>query len=431
MAVKIKTLIRNSIREAKLRPPLRQILDIARDRHEDLYLGKWLPAVYNKYADQPVDMHKVIFVEQRLPELSNNFLLLSKDLRKAGDYRIHVHCLRFGFVDRRQYEKNCARLAADMATAGYVFLSEGSREVTCLPRRKETRVIQMWHACGAFKRFGMSCADSLFGPDARHLRRHPTHGSPDLVAVSSPEVVSAYAEALDLQDRRDVIRPIGTSRTDVFFDEKYLKAAVNRVWAHIESAGTAAAPDLKRRKLLLYAPTFRGRTAWADTPGYDRFDVRALREVLGDEWLILVKHHPIVKKENRPVIDKDLEGSFVLDVSDSLPIEDLLCAADACITDYSSIVFEYSLFCRPILFYAYDLDQYYDWRGFYYPYEEMTPGPVCRTMEELTDELAHLEDRFDPDRILEFRRRFMSACDGHATKRLEEAVFGTSELKKC
>ena len=94
------------------------------------------------------------------------------------------------------------------------------------------------------------------------------------------------------------------------------------------------------------------------------------------------------------------------------------------ITDYSSLIFEYSLMNRPMVFYSYALDSYYDWRGFYYDYEEMTPGPVCRTMEELMDALANVDAQFDQERLDEFREKFMGACDGHATERIEKLMFG-------
>ena len=105
-------------------------------------------------------------------------------------------------------------------------------------------------------------------------------------------------------------------------------------------------------------------------------------------------------------------------------IDDLLCTADACISDYSSIVFEYSLFGRPMVFFAYDLSDYDDWRGFYYSYDEFTPGPVFNTSEEVLDYLVHLDERFDPAKVAAFREKFMCACDGHATDRIMKVVFG-------
>ena len=105
-----------------------------------------------------------------------------------------------------------------------------------------------------------------------------------------------------------------------------------------------------------------------------------------------------------------------------LDIDKLLCVSDVCISDYSSLIFEYSLFERPMIFFAYDLDEYFDWRGFYYNYDELTPGPIVKTTEEIIDYIQHLDTRFNPSQVRAFREKFMSACDGHATDRILELV---------
>ena len=77
-----------------------------------------------------------------------------------------------------------------------------------------------------------------------------------------------------------------------------------------------------------------------------------------------------------------------------------------------------------MLFFAYDLEDYFDWRGFYYNYEELAPGPVVRTNEEIIDYIRHVEERFDIGRVRRFRKKFMASCDGHATERILKMVFG-------
>ena len=116
------------------------------------------------------------------------------------------------------------------------------------------------------------------------------------------------------------------------------------------------------------------------------------------------------------------------DVTDKMDIASLLMVSDICISDYSSLVFEYSLMERPMIFLAYDLEEYYDDRGFYYPYEEMMPGPIVKTTEEVIERLQHLEDWFDRKLVCRFRDKFMSACDGHATERLLEVLESDGSL---
>jgi len=122
----------------------------------------------------------------------------------------------------------------------------------------------------------------------------------------------------------------------------------------------------------------------------------------------------------RPEISKEHKGRFAEDVSDIFDIDELLCVSDLCISDYSSLVFEYSLFQRPILFFAYDLEDYIDWRGFYYDYEELTPGPVVRTTEEIITCIQNQEECFEFEKIRAFKQKFMSACDGKATARIRD-----------
>ena len=83
-----------------------------------------------------------------------------------------------------------------------------------------------------------------------------------------------------------------------------------------------------------------------------------------------------------------------------------------------------------MLFFAYDLENYFDWRGFYYPYDELTPGPIFTTNEEMVEYIQHIDERFDKAEVTAFRDRFMSACDGHATERIMNEVFGPEVLAK-
>ena len=77
-----------------------------------------------------------------------------------------------------------------------------------------------------------------------------------------------------------------------------------------------------------------------------------------------------------------------------------------------------------MLFYAYDLGSYIDWRGFYYPYEEFVPGPICRTEEELILGVKELETSFDGEKVKKFKEKYMSSCDGKATERVIKMILG-------
>ena len=375
------------------------------------------PYVYNKAAKAPVDENKVVFVEVRLPNVTNSFKVIFDELVSKYDFNVHTHFLRNNAERRNIYLRRCIDMLKDIATAKYVFLNEASNCIGSVNLRPETKITQLWHGCGAFKKFGLSTAELIFGDSRKEQLKHPYYKNYSLVTVSSPEVSWAYEEAMNLSDNKEIIKATGSSRTDVFYDEEFIKSAYENLYDIV--------PQAKGKKIILYAPTFRGRVANAQTSRM--FNIKMFYDNLGDDYFILFKHHPLAKR--LPVVPNEFRN-FAMDVTKIMDIEDLLCVSDICITDYSSLVFEYSLFEKPIIFFAYDLDTYFDWRGFYYDYYEMSPGPVCTTNLEMIDYIKNLDTRFDKQRVKDFRYKFMRSCDGKSTQRILDTIVGEDVLAK-
>lgn len=368
------------------------------------------PSLYKKEAKKPVDEKKVIFIEVRMTKLADSFELIYKKIKEEKEYTLHSHFLCMGFVKKLEYVRLCRAMVKDIADAKYIFIDDANDVLSNLPLRKETVLTQLWHACGAFKKFGLSVADLKFGENRKTLQKYPYHGNYTHMTVSAPDVVWAYEEAMGLTQKKGIVKPVGVSRTDVFYDEKVLARAKKRL--------LDVFPEAEQKKVILYAPTFRGHVASATAP--DEFHFEKLKTALGDEYVFVVKHHPFVKQP--PIIPNSC-ADFAKDLTKEMSIEDLLCVSDVCISDYSSLVFEFSLFEKPMIFFAPDLDDYFDWRGFYFGYDEFVPGPICKSEDEVLEQLIHLGEYFDKKKVQEFRKKYMSACDGHATERILELVF--------
>ncbi len=382
----------------------------------DDYLNRILPNVYRQAAMRPVKKNLVLMVELRYDHISNSLQLLKDYMDADSRFDVHVVCMNSVAKKQLQLFKESKKLVAQCARAKFIFVSDGVQMLGCLPLRKETIIVQTWHACGAFKKFGMSTGDSFFGAPTALQKKHPAYGNINYITVSSPEVVWAYAEAMNRPEK--YVHPVGVSRTDVFFDEGRKVKAYETLYEKF--------PAARGKKMILFAPTYRGHVKTATT--VDEFKPELFAKALGDEYVLVTKHHPLV--QSYKPLNPEIEGSFAYDATREMDIEDLLITADICITDYSSIIFEYSLLVRPMIFFAYDLDEYYDWRGFYYPYEEMTPGPVCKTNEDMLEYIRHIDERFDRAQVEAFRDRFMSACDGHATERIVEDVVREGRSRK-
>lgn len=363
----------------------------------------YFPKVYSSYCTEPVQENKVLFLEMRFTKLSNSFELIYKALEESGEYNLKCSYVQFNFIRGREFTQRVNEMLKELATAKYVFVDDASLILSSIPLRKETVAINLWHACGAFKKFGRSTAELKFGSSAATLDKYPNYGNLTHVTVSSPEVIWAYEEAMHLP--KGIVKATGVSRTDQFYDKEFVESRKQKLYEIM--------PEAKDKKVILYAPTFRGHVATASSP--DRIDFERFCRELGNEYVIVCKHHPFVK--NPPIIPEELQH-FARDLTKYLSIEDLLCCADICISDYSSLVFEYSLFEKPMIFYAYDYDNYCDWRGFYYDYSEFTPGPVVQTEDELLNSIKNIDTQFDKQKVIDFKEKFMGSCDGHATERI-------------
>lgn len=376
-----------------------------------LIYGVFYPTIYFICRLRPVNEKKVLLLALKGDRLEGNLKMVGETLSRENIWDIHVHFLKEGMVSESRYVINSAAMLCDMATAKYVFLDYSCNVPGRVPIRKETVIVQLWHGCGAFKKFGLSTAELKYGCTRREQLKFPYYKYCDLVTVSSPEAVWAYEDATGLPGEK--IQPLGVCRTDVFFQKDFLQGARERFLKQI--------PIAVGKKVILFAPTFRGDDHNARTS--EHFSVEKFYEALRGEYILVVKHHPYVK--NPPEIPEAYRN-FAVDVTGKMNIEDLLCVADICISDYSSLVFEYSLFGRPMIFFAYDLEEYFDSRGFYYDYDELTPGPVCRTNREMLDYIRRIDELFDREEVERFRAKFMSACDGHSTERILQKVMGNA-----
>ncbi len=372
----------------------------------DMVQYKWiLPATYNRHAKKPVDKRKVVFVETRQNQITDSFSLLHQALQNDADTDVYTFFLQDMTIGKLRQFARAVSLMKCIGDASVIFANDSSCVFGAFQMRSETRFIQVWHGCGAFKKWGFSNAEKKFGATKKALDRFPMHRNYSLVTTSSDEVNWAYADAFGFAPDNAIVQGVGVSRTDVFFDENALQSA--RLQVH------SVVPASRNKKIILYAPTFRGHVKSAVSP--DRLDIQKLKEKLGNEYVLLFKHHPFVK--HPPEIPETC-ADFAFDVTKELSIEQLIMTADICISDYSSLVFEYSLFTKPMLFFSFDIDTYRDWRGFYYDYRSFVPGPIVMDTDAIIDYIEHLEERFDPQTVIDFRNKFMRGCDGHATERI-------------
>lgn len=381
------------------------------------YIKRILPRRYNELKDRPVQENKVIFLESgNSPSPSSSYISIVMKGQRNGPWKfggfkwdVHMTGLQVRKVSFLEYFENALHFIEDLSDAKAVFFSTANDLLSHLEVRPETKVIQLWHGVGVFKKVGYSTVDSAgFGRSAKLRQEYDQYRNYTYVTIPSMEQAWIFEDAMHIPVDSGKLVDVGVARTDQFFNEKYLTVSRRILDQKF--------PQTKGKKILLYVPTFRGTVSDAKAP--DALDIDKLGEALADKgYILLIKHHGLSK--NIPPIPKKWENTFAFDMNANkiLSIERLLAIADICITDYSSVAFEFAIMERPLIFFAYDLEDYIDERGMYYNYDEITPGPVCKTNEEMIDYIVNIKERFDRKEIHDFREKYVGKCDGHSTER--------------
>ncbi len=223
-----------------------------------------------------------------------------------------------------------------------------------------------------------------------------------------------FSSAWNLENTNQThkVLEVGYPRDD--FMSLYSKEDVKRIKADLGIS--------EDKKILLYAPTWRDNQHTSGV-GYTystELDFKALKDTLGDDWVVLFRAHYLVANS----FDFAEHEGFVYDVCSYSDINELYVVSDALVTDYSSVFFDYSILKRPMLFYMYDLVLYKDnMRGFYIDLNEL-PGPIVERQEDLFEKLKTIDEWFSFDeKYKEFDKKYNYLNDGKATERFVEAVF--------
>lgn len=354
---------------------------------------------------------RVVLATSHTPALTGNLAFIADELGRR------LPAIPVTTLTTRRGEGALGRLAPiaaivrsgfHLATARVVVVDDYFFPMYVITPRPGTTRVQVWHAAGAFKKFGYSVADRSFGVDEEFLGKVRIHSNYSLALVSSMSVAPHYAEAFG-QPLEILTARTGIPRTDVFGDPDLRAAA--------EARARAAFPQLSGKTVVLYAPTFRGEAV-----GRARYegtlDLERMHEVLGDDHVVLLRLHPFVREGL--VIPSALAG-FTLDACGYPDVNELMLVSDILVTDYSSVIYEFALLGRPILFLAPDEDAYDLERGFYFDFRRDAPGPVFETTAELA--AAIRGSSFDLDRVQAFARSSFDVADGGATRRLVDQVI--------
>ena len=356
---------------------------------------------YRHKSKKPV----VMFMSEQSTSISTNLKAVKDRMIARGmdkDYLI-VESYRSSVTNPRQGLKSWMDMLKKMAMSDFIFLDDHAPVLDWLILDKDTTLIQLWHAGAGFKSSGYSRWGHIGCPAPYSCHRQYKYG-----ISGSKNIAHFFSEVWGINDSQ--VLPTGMPRIDEFLDEDYRRKKTKELYEKY--------PMCKDKKVILFAPTYRGTNKANAHYPYELIDFRRLYELCGDEYVVLFKMHPWVASEV-PIADK-YKDRFA-DVGRYPNINDLFYITELLITDYSSNIFEYSLMKKPMLFFAFDEIQYSFSRGFHRAYEESAPGKVCHTFDEVLHAIADKD--FDYPKVEEYVEKHFDYIDSHASDRVIDWII--------
>lgn len=173
----------------------------------------------------------------------------------------------------------------------------------------------------------------------------------------------------------------------------------------------------KDKKIILWAPT------WRTKKSFDiKLDLETMRKALGKDYVLVLRAHYL----ESTYVPKSTYNDFVLNGHNYENVSEMMFAADVLITDYSSIMFDYSLLKRPMIFFVWDYDYYMnEKRGMYFDLRAEFPKLIAQTTQEVVDKIQNTQ-AIEPD-VVRFHNKFNQYDKGDAASKVCDAIWPDSK----
>ena len=352
--------------------------------------------------------HILLMSETRIP-IGGNLKALDERMKERGinrEYHISYSFSKTLQQGKLSLVKNWGRLLWLIAGQDYIFVDDYVPIFQSIRLKPETKLIQLWHAGVGFKSVGYA----RFGRPGSPHPIESCHRRYDYAVVGARGLIPVYQEVFGLSEEH--FRAYGLPRLDGYGQKEKVEAFREKFYG--------AYPELLGKKIILFAPTFRGNGQGTAYYPMERVDLRAAWEMCGEEYAFVLKMHPFVPP--LAPIPEELRDR-IYDFSEGMDINELFYVTEILITDFSSNIYEFSLQNKPMLFYAFDRDYYQLTRGVHRRLEEFAPGKICDRFDELMEAIRRKD--FCEERRERFIMESFEKHEGYASDRIiDEIILG-------
>jgi CDP-glycerol glycerophosphotransferase len=347
-----------------------------------------------------VEKNKIFIVNYRGKGYGDNGKYIANELIKdnSEDYKIYWAVKNINNIKEFPNEITPIRINSlkyffHLATSK-IWINN-SRFEPYVRKRKNQFYIQTWHSSLRLKKIEMDIANMLSKYYIKSIKNESK--MIDLMICGSDFSYDTYRRAFLYNGR---IEKIGTPRCDILFNKDFGNQIREKL---INAYGID-----KNKKIILYAPTFRDNSnnnEWM-------IQLEDLYSKIGNEYNILVRLHPNMKK------NPFKESKSIIDVTDYPDMQELICAIDMLITDYSGCSFDMLIANKPCILYIPDLDEYLKKeRELYFDIKSL-PFCISYNMEQLINNIVLFDKKEYYKRVQDFSLKINLYENGNATKEI-------------
>lgn len=320
---------------------------------------------------RPKKGNRVLFLSENMDHIRDNMKAIDTRLHERGlDREFEISYFFHNIFDEKPSPAFWLKTLKQIAKNDYIFVDDYVPIFGFLNLKPHTKLIQTWHAGFGFKLVGYG----RFGIDGSPHPYVSCHRKYTYALIGNPHLREIYTEVFGIEP--EALLASGMPRLEHFLDEDYMRETSQALYEKY--------PQFSGKRVILYAPTYRGYSQDDAHFDYDCLDFVKLAEICRstDSVFVFKMHHFI--KEATP-IPEELQDC-IYDLSGE-NLNDLFYISDVLITDYSSCFYDYLLLKRPILFYVYDKALYSATRGVHRPIDQVAPGIVYNNFDELANAL--------------------------------------------
>lgn len=334
----------------------------------------------------PKNGKRILFMSENRECIMDNLKAIDTRMKERGldkEYKIS-YSFRNIFKSKLQNPFSWFIVINKIAKQDYIFVDDYVPIFSFLNLNKKTTLTQVWHAGFGFKLVGFG----RFGIDGSPHPTETCHRKYTYGLVGNDNLKEIFSEVWGIE--KESLLSTGMPRLEHFLDKETQEKAKEKLYSDH--------PEFKNKKIINFAPTYRGSNQYNAYYDYSKIDFDKLCDFcMKNNAIILFSRHHFLNEE-LPLTEENKK--YIFDIS-NYSLNDTFYITDILVTDYSSCFYDFMLLKRPVIFYTYDLATYSATRGVHRPVRKLAPGPVCETFDEVLNELEKAKDnKFEINDIL-------------------------------